>query len=47
MAPLKKAYGDLYSKLELVEADLLNDESMQKATIGATYLVHVASPLMF
>ena len=26
--PIKKAYGELFDQLELVEADLLNDASM-------------------
>jgi nucleoside-diphosphate-sugar epimerase len=45
MEPLKKAYGEeLFAQLELVEADLLNEESMFKAIEGATYVVHTASP---
>jgi dihydroflavonol-4-reductase len=45
MEPLKKAYGeDLFSQLELVEADLLNEESLIAACEGCTYIVHTASP---
>lgn len=44
MEPLKKAFGDLYQNLELVEADLLDEESMMKACEGSTYIVHTASP---
>jgi nucleoside-diphosphate-sugar epimerase len=42
--PLKIAYGDNFEKLELVEADLLNPESMSEACKGSEYVVHVASP---
>ena len=42
--PLKKAYGDeLFSQLELVEADLLNEESLINACEGCTYIVHTAA----
>jgi len=43
--PLKEAFGDLYANIEFVEADLLNDESMDRAIEGATYVIHVASPI--
>jgi len=42
--PLKKAFGDDFDKIELVEADLLKPESMTAACEGTDYLVHVASP---
>jgi len=42
--PLKKAFGELFDQLELVEADLMNPESLMKACEGAEYLVHTASP---
>lgn len=42
--PLKKAFGENFDKLELVEADLLNADSLLKAIEGATYVVHTASP---
>lgn len=44
--PLKKAFGDLFANLELVEADLLNDESLENAIEGADYVVHTASPFV-
>lgn len=44
--PLKKAFGEHFEKLELVEADLLNEESIIKAAEGATYFVHTASPFI-
>jgi len=44
LEPLKKAFGDHYNQLELVEADLLNKESMFKAIEGADFVVHTASP---
>jgi len=43
--PLKAAFGDeLFAQLELVEADLMNEESLVTAIAGSTYVVHVASP---
>jgi len=44
IAPLREAFGDLFNELELVEADLLNEESLFKAIEGSTYVVHTASP---
>ena len=44
IAPLQKAFGDDFKNLELVNADLMNQESLDKAIEGATYLVHTASP---
>lgn len=35
LAPLKKAYGEaLFSKIEIVAADLLDAESIDKAVAG-------------
>ena len=45
MGPLKKAFGDNYEQLELVEADLLNAESLEKAVAGCDFVVHTASPV--
>ena len=42
--PLKKAFGEYFNQLELVEADLCNENSMIKAIEGSTYIVHTASP---
>ena len=44
MEPLKKSLGELYDQMELVEADLLDEESIIKAGEGCKYIVHVASP---
>jgi nucleoside-diphosphate-sugar epimerase len=44
VAPLKEAFGDLFEQLELVEADLLNPESLDLAIAGCDYVVHTASP---
>lgn len=44
MEPLKRGFGELYDNLELVEADLLDKESMVRAVDGSTYVVHTASP---
>lgn len=42
--PLKKGFGELFDQLQLVEADLLDDASIDRAVEGCTYVVHVASP---
>jgi len=42
LAPMKKLLGE---DIELRNADLLNADSIDKAVEGATYLVHVASPV--
>jgi nucleoside-diphosphate-sugar epimerase len=44
IAPLKKAFGELFDKMTLVEADLENAESLMKAVEGAVYVIHTASP---
>ena len=44
--PLRKAYGDKFDQVELVEADLLNSESLMKAIKGSTYVLHTASPFV-
>ncbi|TNV77191.1 hypothetical protein FGO68_gene5942 [Halteria grandinella] len=46
VGPLRKAFGEeLFSKIELVPADLLDAESLDKAIEGCDYVVHTASPL--
>lgn len=46
MAPLKRAYGeDLYSQIEFVKAELLDQESLDAAIAGCTYVIHTASPI--
>ena len=42
--PLKRAFGEYFDQLELVEADLLDEKSMIQAMEGSTYIVHTASP---
>ena len=42
--PLRVAFGDYFDQLKLVEADLLNEESLRAACEGADYIVHTASP---
>jgi len=42
--PLRKAFGDLFQNLNLVEADLLDEKSIINAIAGATYVIHTASP---
>ena len=45
--PLKKTLGeDLFSQLELVEADLLNEESIAASIAGSKYVIHTASPFV-
>ena len=45
MQPLVKAFGqELYNQLELVEADLLDENSLLAAASGCEYIVHTASP---
>mmetsp|Transcript_30911 Transcript_30911/g.73673 ORF Transcript_30911/g.73673 Transcript_30911/m.73673 type:complete len:353 (+) Transcript_30911:107-1165(+) len=48
MDMLKKAFGEeLFGRLDLVEADLLDEESLISACEGSTYIVHTASPVLF
>lgn len=42
--PLRAAFGEHFDELELVEADLLKEETMIKACEGCQYAVHTASP---
>ena len=44
--PLRKAFGDYFQHLELVEADLLNEQSIIDGCEGSDYIVHTASPLV-
>ena len=43
---LKRSLGDHFSELELVEADLNNDQSIRDAVKGSKYVVHTASTSM-
>ena len=45
--PIRRAFGDKFDEVELVEADLLDAESMSRAISGSTYVIHVASPFLF
>jgi len=47
IAPLRKAFGEYFDQLELVNADLLNADSLASAIAGSTYVVHTASPFYF
>ena len=47
IAPLKAGFGEYFDKLELAEADLMDEASIIKACEGATYVVHTASPFYF
>ncbi|CDW76422.1 nad dependent epimerase dehydratase [Stylonychia lemnae] len=44
IAPLRKAFGDHFNELELVEADLMDAQSLDKAIEGMDYVIHTASP---
>lgn len=44
--PLRQAFGEEFNNLELVQADLLEPESMKRAIQGSTYVIHVASPFI-
>ena len=44
---MRKAFGDWFENLELVEADLLDADSISRAVAGSTYVVHTASPVVF
>ena len=45
--PLKKTLGEeLFAQIELVEADLLNEDSIAAALAGSTFVVHTASPFV-
>lgn len=44
MAAIKEAYGSHFDQMEIVEAELLDEESMMKAIEGSTYVAHLASP---
>lgn len=44
--PLRVGFGDdLFSRLDLVEADLLDEDSILAAAEGCDYIVHTASPV--
>lgn len=43
--PLRKAFGEFFDQLELVEADLLNEDSVINACESSDYIVHTASPV--
>mmetsp|Transcript_2906 Transcript_2906/g.4351 ORF Transcript_2906/g.4351 Transcript_2906/m.4351 type:complete len:355 (+) Transcript_2906:111-1175(+) len=46
IAPLRIGYGDeLFARLELVNADLMNEDSIMAAAEGCDYIVHTASPV--
>ena len=45
--PIKIGFGEYYEQIELVEADLDDAASLDKAVEGATYVVHTASPFYF
>ena len=44
--PLKEALGEDFKHLEIVEADLLDAESIERAIVGSTFVVHTASPFI-
>ncbi|CDW91338.1 nad dependent epimerase dehydratase [Stylonychia lemnae] len=44
IGPLRKAFGSLFNDLELVEADLMNAQSLDSAIQGMDFVIHTASP---
>eukprot|EP00537_Pseudo-nitzschia_pungens_P013502 CAMPEP_0172390480 /NCGR_PEP_ID=MMETSP1061-20121228/7120_1 /TAXON_ID=37318 /ORGANISM="Pseudo-nitzschia pungens, Strain cf. pungens" /LENGTH=406 /DNA_ID=CAMNT_0013120871 /DNA_START=255 /DNA_END=1475 /DNA_ORIENTATION=+ len=44
MNAIKEAYGEHYQDLDIVEAELLDEDSMMQAIDGSTYVAHLASP---
>lgn len=44
---IKRAYGDHFSSLEIVEAEMLDKTSVHNALEGSTYVAHLASPFRF
>lgn len=42
--PLREAFGENFEHLELVEADLNDAASLDRAIEGANFVVHTASP---
>ena len=44
---MKTGLGDHFNELELVEADLLDEDSIVRACENATYVIHTASPVSF
>jgi len=45
MQPLKDLFGEEFNKIEFVNADLNDADSLMKAVEGCTYVVHTASPV--
>ena len=43
--PIKKAFGDLFNRLEIVQMDLTSKDSIVNAMKGVDILIHVASPI--
>ena len=44
--PLRQAYGELFERVEFVQADLLDPASLTTAIAGSTYVIHTASPFV-
>ena len=47
IAPLRAGFGKYFDRLELVKADLSNEQTIIDAVAGSDYLVHVASIFSF
>ena len=45
LAPLRKAFGDMFQSIEFVNADLTDPDSLDRASQGSKYVVHTASPV--
>jgi nucleoside-diphosphate-sugar epimerase len=47
LAPIRDGMGaDIFDQIELVEADLLDDDSVAAAIQGSVYVMHTASPFV-
>ena len=47
LAPVKAAIGKDFDDLEIVEAEMLDEDSVARCIEGSTYVVHHASPFYF
>ena len=46
LEPLRQEFGEeAFSRIEFVEADLNNNESLVRAVQGVQHIIHVASPI--
>jgi uncharacterized protein YbjT (DUF2867 family) len=47
LAPVREGMGaDIFNQIELVEADLMDEASLEGAIKGSRYVIHTASPFV-